>query len=41
MMEANDMLLWTKLRDCKRVLPQLGEFGSQIEELHLTPAETD
>jgi hypothetical protein len=38
MMEANDMLLWTKLRDCVRVLAQI-EFQPEIEEFHLTAAE--
>jgi hypothetical protein len=41
MMEANDMLLWTKLRARVRVLLQREEFGSQIEEFNLTAAELD
>ena len=40
MMEADDMLLWTTLRDGLRVLPQI-EFQAQIEEFHLTSAEPD
>jgi hypothetical protein len=37
MIEANDMLLWTMLRDI-RVLALI-EFQQQIEEFHLTAAE--
>jgi hypothetical protein len=40
MMEANDMLLWTMLRDRVRVLPQI-EFHPEIKEFHLTAAELD
>ncbi len=40
MMEANDMLLWTMLRDRIRVFPQI-KSHPQIEEFHLTAAEPD
>jgi hypothetical protein len=41
MMKANDMLLWTVLRHRVRVLPQIGELRSKIEEFHLTAWELD
>jgi hypothetical protein len=40
MMEANDMLLWTMLRDHIRVLPEI-KSDPQIEQFHLTAVEPD
>jgi hypothetical protein len=41
MMEANDVLLGTMLRDRLRPLAQIGEPRPKIEELHPTTPEPD
>src|SRR5262249_45527952 len=39
MMEANQMLPWTVLRDRVRILPQIKDSSPEIEELHLPAPE--
>jgi hypothetical protein len=39
MMEANQMLPWTVLRDRVRILPQIKDPSPEIEELHLLAPE--
>jgi hypothetical protein len=41
MMEANDVLLWSVLRDRLGNLPHIREFRPKIEKFHLTAPELD
>jgi hypothetical protein len=41
MMEANDVLLWSVLRNRLGNLPHIREFRPKIEEFHLTAPKLD